>query len=125
MTRKPSQNQPQGIQTPIPRFDIDKIWVPATWNEYLRVLEDSAQVKSNGYYTHGRMQVEMQLPVSFDHRHNQGIIALAINLYDILNGIPFTVLNNCSLFPKGEIDSLLTRFEPLVRQPLDYSHGGD
>ncbi len=104
MTRKFSQNQPQGIQTQITNLDINKTWVPATWNEYLRVLEDSAQVKSKGYYTHGRMQVDMQRPVSFDHSHDHGIIALAINLYGILKGIPFTVLDNCSFRKTGVVE---------------------
>ncbi|MFO8039099.1 MAG: Uma2 family endonuclease, partial [Sodalinema sp.] len=79
-----------------PIRSIDKTWVPATWDEYLRALKNSSQVKSKGYYTHGRMQVDMQLPISFDHGNTHGIIALAINLYGILKGIPFTVLDNCS-----------------------------
>jgi Uma2 family endonuclease len=87
-----------------PIRSIDETWVPATWDEYLRALKNSSQVKSKGYYTHGRMQVDMQLPISFDHGNTHGIIALAINLYGILKGIPFTVLDNCSFRKTAEVE---------------------
>jgi len=76
-------------------------WIPATWDEYLRALDDPAHTKSKGYYSNGRMRLEMQLSGGFDHSRDHGIIALAINLYGILNRIPFTVLDNCS-FRKTE-----------------------
>lgn len=87
---------------PIP--SLDETWVPATWDEYLRALKNSAQVKSKGYYTHGRMQVDMQLPVSFDHSSDQSIISLAVNLYSILKGIPFRELDNCSFRKTAEVE---------------------
>ncbi len=79
-------------------------WVPATWNEYLTAVDDPAHVKSKGYYSNGRMRLEMQLSVGFDHSKNHGIIALAINLYGILKGIPFTILDNCSFRKTGYVE---------------------
>jgi Uma2 family endonuclease len=81
---------------PISTLIPGNTWIPATWEEYLCVLDDPAHAKSKGYYSNGRMRLEMQLSVSFDHSRDHGIIALAINLYGILQGIPFTVLDNCS-----------------------------
>ncbi len=79
-------------------------WLPATWEDYLRALDDPAHAKSKGYYSHGHMRLEMQLSVGFDHSKDYGIIALAINLYGILNGVPFTVLNNCSFRNPGHAE---------------------
>ncbi|USR91688.1 Uma2 family endonuclease [Phormidium yuhuli AB48] len=87
-----------------PIRSIDETWVPATWDEYLRALKNSSQVKSKGYYTHGRMQVDMQLPISFDHGSDQSIISLAVNLYSILKGIPFRELDNCSFRKTAEVE---------------------
>lgn len=77
------------------------IWLPATWDEYLQALDDPAHAKSKGYYNHGQMRLEMQFSVGFDHSKDHGIIALAINLYGILQGIPFTALDNCSFRKAG------------------------
>jgi len=77
------------------------IWIPATWEEYLHALDDPAHAKSKGYYSNGRMRLEMQLSVGFDHSKDHGIIALATNLYGILKGIPFTALDNCSFRKTG------------------------
>lgn len=79
-------------------------WVQATWNEYLSALDDPAHVKSKGYYSNGRMRLEMQLSVGFDHSKDHGIIALAINLYGILKGIPFTILDNCCFRKTGYVE---------------------
>jgi Uma2 family endonuclease len=79
-------------------------WLPATWDEYLRALDDPAHAKSKGYYSHGRMRLEMQLSVGFDHSRDHGIIAFAINLYGMLKGIPFTFLDNCSFRKTGNAE---------------------
>ncbi|MEB3886432.1 Uma2 family endonuclease [Lyngbya sp. CCY1209] len=88
-------------------LSVSDTWVPATWDEYLRALDDPAHAKSKGYYSNGRMRLEMQLSVGFDHSKDHGIIALAINLYGILKGIPFTILDNCSFRKTG-----YTEFQP-------------
>ncbi|GAB4293337.1 MAG: Uma2 family endonuclease [Oscillatoriaceae cyanobacterium] len=79
-------------------------WVPATWEEYLSALDDPNHAKSKGYYSNGRMRLEMQLSVGFDHCKNHGLIALAINLYGILKPIPFTGLNKCSFRKTGYVE---------------------
>lgn len=86
---------------PLSNLIASDTWVPATWNEYLSALDDPAHAKSKGYYSNGRMRLEMQLPVGFDHSKHHGTIALAINLYGIVKGIPFTILDNCSFRKPG------------------------
>ncbi len=79
-------------------------WVPATWNEYLSALDDSAHVKSKGYYSHGRMRLEMQLSVGFDHSKDHSVISLAVNLYSILKAIAFRELDSCSFRKTGYVE---------------------
>lgn len=68
------------------------IWIPASWEEYLRVIEDPAYEQAKGYYYKGHMRVEM-LPVSFDHGKDHVIIIFAVNLFAMLKGIPATGLD--------------------------------
>lgn len=79
-------------------------WVPATWDEYLSALDDPAHVKSKGYYSNGLMRLEMQSSVGFDHSKDHSTISLAVNLYGILKGIPFTILDNCSFRKTGYVE---------------------
>ncbi len=76
-------------------------WIPATWEEYLRALDDPAHAKSKGYYSNGWMRLEMQLSVGFDHSKDHSVISLAINLFSILRAIAFTELDNCSFRRTG------------------------
>jgi Uma2 family endonuclease len=76
-------------------------WIPATWEDYLRALEDPNHEKSKGYYSNGRMRLEMQQAVGFDHSQDHGVISGAIYLYGILKGIAFTALDNCSFRKSG------------------------
>ncbi|MET0097404.1 MAG: Uma2 family endonuclease [Arthrospira platensis] len=89
---------------PLSNLIASDTWVPATWNEYLSALDDPAHAKSKGYYSNGRMRLEMQLSVGFDHSNNHAIIALAINLYGILKRIPFTIVGNCSFRKTGYVE---------------------
>jgi Uma2 family endonuclease len=82
-------------------------WLPASWDEYLRALDDPMHQKSKGYYSNGRMRLEMQQAVGFDHSKDHGGIAGAIYLYGILKGIAFTGLDNCSFRKSG-----LAEFQP-------------
>jgi Uma2 family endonuclease len=76
-------------------------WIPATWEEYLCALDEPAHAKSKGYYSNGRMRLEMQLAVGFDHSQDHSVISLAINLFSILQAIAFRELDNCSFRKPG------------------------
>ena len=79
-------------------------WVPATWDEYLSALDDPVHAKSKGYYSNGRMRLEMQLSIGFDHSKDHSTISLAVNLYSILKAIAFTELDNCSFRKTGYVE---------------------
>jgi hypothetical protein len=45
-------------------------WVNATWDEYIKAIDDPAYEKARGYYYNGRMRLEMSAlgnPLSRDH----------------------------------------------------------
>ena len=76
------------------------IWTPATWEEYLKVVEDPDYEKARSYYYHGYMRLEM-LPVGSDHAADHVILILAINLFSILNNLPLTTRDNCTYRKSG------------------------
>jgi Uma2 family endonuclease len=75
-------------------------WVVASWDEYLRTIEDSTDETAKGYYYQGHMRVEM-LPVGHDHAEDDGTISLAVNLFGIAKAIPLKILPNCSYRKAG------------------------
>ncbi|MCT7968083.1 Uma2 family endonuclease [Laspinema sp. D1] len=89
---------------PLSNLIASDTWVPATWKEYLSALDDPAHAKSKGYYSNGRMRLEMQLSVGYDHSKNHSVISLAVNLYSILKAIAFRELNHCSFRKTGHVE---------------------
>jgi Uma2 family endonuclease len=79
------------LQTPI----LSDTWLAMPWDEYAQLIEDPAYAKAKGYYYQGHMRLEM-LPVGFDHATDHSVLALAINLFAILNAIPIKLADNCS-----------------------------
>ncbi len=75
-------------------------WVTATWDEYLRIIDDPAYAKAKGYYFNGQMRVET-MGVGPDHASENTIIILAIGLFCGLKGIPIKGLTNCSYRKTG------------------------
>jgi Uma2 family endonuclease len=68
-------------------------WVAASWEEYLRALENPLYEKAKGYFYQGHMRLEMS-PVSFDHGRDHTIVSTAIGLFASLNGILLTGVDN-------------------------------
>jgi Uma2 family endonuclease len=75
-------------------------WVTATWDEYIRAIEDPAYAKAKGYYYNGQMRIEA-MGVGSDHARDNGIIYFAITLFCTLNRIPLQGLINCSYRKTG------------------------
>jgi Uma2 family endonuclease len=75
-------------------------WVVATWDEYVRAVEDPAYEKAKGYYYNGQMRIEMS-PVGSDHASDHAMIIFAINLFATLRGIPFSARDNCTYRKAG------------------------
>ncbi|MBW4580399.1 MAG: Uma2 family endonuclease [Tildeniella nuda ZEHNDER 1965/U140] len=70
-------------------------WVVASWDEYIKQIEDPAYEKAKGYYYNGQMRVEM-LPVGSDHSCDHAMLIFAITLFATLRGIPLTARDNCT-----------------------------
>ncbi len=86
---------------PSPTLVPSDTWIPATWAEFLQIVDDPAYGKSKGYYCHGQMRLEMQLSVGFDHSKDHSVISLAINLFSIFKALSFIELDNCSFRKTG------------------------
>ena len=84
------------LQTQLPT----DTWISASWEDYLQIVESDPSAKAKGYYYKGYMRVEM-LPVGHDHAADEGAIALAINLFCMIKGIPSKILPNCSYRKAG------------------------
>ncbi|MEB3338723.1 MAG: Uma2 family endonuclease, partial [Leptolyngbyaceae bacterium] len=79
-----------------PRIDT---WISASWDEYLRTLEDPIYKQAKGYYYKGHMRIEMS-PVSFDHGKDHVVLIFAVSLFTALKGIPATGLDTTTLRKK-------------------------
>ncbi|MBD2104322.1 Uma2 family endonuclease [Leptolyngbya sp. FACHB-261] len=75
-------------------------WVPATWEEYLAVLDEPDYQQSRGYYYDGHLRIEMS-PVGSGHSRRNTVVIFAINLFCTLKGIPLNGLTNCSYRKTG------------------------
>ncbi|NEQ24049.1 MAG: Uma2 family endonuclease [Microcoleus sp. SIO2G3] len=75
-------------------------WVAATWEEYIRTIEDPAFEKAKGYYYDGRMRIEMS-PVGSDHAKDHGIVSYAVYQFAAIKNLDFTGLDNCSYRKAG------------------------
>jgi Uma2 family endonuclease len=84
------------LQTPI----LTDTWLAMPWDEYAQLIEDPVYAKAKGYYYQGHMRIEMQ-PVGFDHAKDHSILAVAINLFTILENIPLTMADSCSYRKTG------------------------
>ncbi|GAB4226925.1 MAG: Uma2 family endonuclease [Stanieria sp.] len=82
---------------------LTDIWISATWNEYLKNLENPIYEKAKGYYYDGQYRIEMT-PISNEHSQDHFIINYAIYLYATLKGIQLNGKDNCSYRKPGVID---------------------
>jgi Uma2 family endonuclease len=83
-----------------PRTDT---WIAASWEDYVRAVEDPLYEQAKGYYYKGYMRLEM-LPVSFDHGKDHVVIIFGVNLFAALKGIPATGLDTTTLRKTGVRD---------------------
>jgi Uma2 family endonuclease len=74
---------------------ITDTWVSATWDEYLKNIENPIYEKAKGYYYNGEYRIEMT-PIGNDHSLDHSLITHAVYLYAILKNIPLNCRDNCS-----------------------------
>lgn len=75
-------------------------WVKATWEDFLRLVEDPVYAKAKGYYFDGQMRVET-VGTGPDHARENTLIILAVGLICGLLKIPLLGLTNCSYRKTG------------------------
>ena len=75
-------------------------WIAATWDEYLKIIEDPRLDKANCYYHNGKLRIEMP-PLGHDHACDNTIIGFAVNLFCTIKGIPIKGLTNCTYRKTG------------------------
>jgi Uma2 family endonuclease len=85
---------------------VPNSWVSATWDEYLKNIENSSHAKAKGYYHNGKYRIEMT-PIGNEHSQDHSIINHAVYLYATFKNIPLTGKDNCSY---RQID--LREFQP-------------
>lgn len=78
-------------------------WIAASWEDYVRAIEDPLYEQAKGYYYKGYMRLE-RLPVSFDHGKDHVVIIFGVNLFAALKGIPATGLDTTTLRKTGVRD---------------------
>jgi Uma2 family endonuclease len=72
----------------------------ASWDEYMRLIEDPAYEKAKSYYYDRRMRIEMS-PVGNPHSRDHAIVIGAIYLFASLRGIDLDGHDNCTYRKPG------------------------
>ncbi|MEN9869209.1 MAG: hypothetical protein RLZZ171_192 [Cyanobacteriota bacterium] len=85
---------------------VTNTWAIATWDEFLKNIENPAHVKAKGYYHNGKYRIEMT-PIGNEHSQDHSIINHAVYLYATLRNILLTGKDNCSYRQVG-----LKEFQP-------------
>jgi Uma2 family endonuclease len=70
-------------------------WVTATWDEYVRVIEDPTYQKAKSYYYNHQFRIEMS-PLGNPHASDHAVIIGTIALFAAIKGIKLTCKDNCS-----------------------------
>ena len=79
------------LQTKIPT----DTWVTATWDEYIRAIEDPAYQKAKSYYRKHQFRIEMS-PLGNPHARDHAIIIGAILSFAAIKGIKIDCKDNCT-----------------------------
>ncbi|NEP47046.1 MAG: Uma2 family endonuclease [Okeania sp. SIO2H7] len=84
------------LQTKIPT----DTWVTASWDEYIRAIEDPAYQKAKSYYRNHQFRIEMS-PLGNKHASDHLVIIGAIVLFAAIKGIDLNGKDNCTYRKSG------------------------
>jgi Uma2 family endonuclease len=99
-------NQPKSTESISPQPTNNLItdqWITATWDEFVKVLENPLYAEARCYYDKNQvrqMRIET-MPVGSEHARDNGIIYFVIALYCTLKNIPIEGLLNASYVKTG------------------------
>lgn len=80
---------------PAPQNLVTDTWVPATWEEFLAIVDRPELEKARCYYDDGWMRIET-MPIGFAHGRDNSLLASVVTLYGTLKNLSFLSLTNCS-----------------------------
>ncbi|VEP15812.1 conserved hypothetical protein [Hyella patelloides LEGE 07179] len=90
---------------------IVNTWVSATWDEYLKEIQNPIYKKAKGYYYNSEYRIEMTggnadgqsaystpvlTPIGNDHSRDHSTITHAVYLFATFKNIPLNIQDNCS-----------------------------
>ena len=75
-------------------------WVNATWDEYIKAIDNPAYEHARGYYYNGRMRLEMS-PLGNPHSRDHFIVIAAIALFASTRNIDLDGHDNCTYRKTG------------------------
>jgi len=75
-------------------------WVTATWDEYIRIIEDPTYQKAKSYYYNHQFRIEMS-PLGNPHARDHLVIIGAITLFTVTKNIELDGRDNCSYRKTG------------------------
>lgn len=70
-------------------------WIPAAWDEFVKIADDPASDKLKGYYYQKRMRFE-PMSTGSDHSNDHALILFAITFFAAQKQIPMTMKDGCS-----------------------------
>ncbi|MGK7958725.1 MAG: Uma2 family endonuclease, partial [Crocosphaera sp.] len=85
-----------------PTLDVilTNTWIKTTWEDYLKLTQDSNYENATFYYDQGWMKIEIS-PIGIAQARDNSILSTVIIIYAALNNIPIKELTNCSYRKTG------------------------
>lgn len=81
-------------------------WLPAPWEEFVQIADDSKSAQLKGYYYDGRMRFE-PMSTGADHAKDHVLFGFALSVFAASQGISATGQDGCSYRKPG-----LDEFQP-------------
>ena len=75
-------------------------WLPATWEEFINIADDSTSAKLKSYYYIGRMRFE-PMSTGSAHSNDHALIIFAISLFAASQHVSMTAKDGCSYRQTG------------------------
>jgi Uma2 family endonuclease len=75
-------------------------WLPAPWEEFVKIADDPVSAKLKGYYYNGRMRFE-PMSTGSDHSNDHALMMFAISFFAASQRIPMTAKDGCSYRKTG------------------------
>jgi len=75
-------------------------WITASWQEYIRTIENPSYEKAKSYYNNGKFRIEMS-PLGYKHGKDHMVIITIVNLFAMAKQIKVDGINECTYRKTG------------------------